>query len=122
MCCLLRCYQGDITEILLFNHAQTDTLRNLVDHYLRYKYCPPVNLGPDTIISPTGNCGNIQLKADYRFSTYLWSTGATASRIFVQQPGTYWVTVTDFMGNISRDTIRVYPPYSFNTPPSSVVC
>jgi hypothetical protein len=117
-----RYYHGDITEILLFNHAQTDTLRNLVDHYLRFKYCPPVNLGPDTIISPTGNCGNIQVKADYRFSTYLWSTGSTASRIFVQQPGTYWVTVTDFMGNISRDTIRVYPPYSFNTPSSSVVC
>ena len=117
-----RYYQGDITEILLFNHAQTDTLRNLVDHYLRYKYCPPVNLGPDTIISPTGNCGNIQLKAAYRFSTYLWSTGSTASRIFVQQPGTYWVTVTDFMGNVSKDTIVVKPPYDFHNPSTSILC
>lgn len=117
-----RYYQGDITEVLLFNNAQNDSTRNLVDAYLRFKYCPPVNLGPDTLISSTFNCGNIQLKPSYRFSTYLWSTGSTASRIFVQQPGKYWVTVTDFMGVVSRDTIEVKPPYSFNTPASNVLC
>jgi PKD repeat protein len=117
-----RYYQGDITEVLLFNNAQTDSIRNLVDNYLRFKYCPPVNLGPDTLISTTGNCGFIQLKAGYRFSTYLWSTGSTASRIFVTQPGKYWVTVTDFMGGISKDTIEVKPPYDFNVPSTNVLC
>ena len=117
-----RYYQGDITEVLLFNNAQNDSLRNLVDAYLRFKYCPPVNLGPDTLISSTLNCGNIQLKPSYRFTSYLWSTGSTASRIFVQQPGKYWVTVTDFMGVVSKDTIEVKPPYSFNKPASNVLC
>ena len=117
-----RYYQGDITEVLLFNNAQNDSLRNLVDSYLRFKYCPPVNLGPDTLISSTLNCGNIQLKPSYRFTSYLWSTGSTASRIFVQQPGKYWVTVTDFMGVVSKDTIEVKPPYSFNKPASNVLC
>jgi hypothetical protein len=117
-----RYFDGDITEVLIYNSSLVNASKDLVESYLRYKYAPPVCLGPDTLIAANSNCGNIQLKAQFRYSNYLWSTGATTSRINVQIPGTYWVRVTDFMGNISSDTIKVLPPYSYNYPQSNVVC
>jgi hypothetical protein len=117
-----RYFDGDITEVLIYNSSLLNTSKDLVENYLRYKYAPPVCLGPDTLIAANSNCGNIQLKAQFRYTNYLWSTGATTSRINVQNPGTYWVRVTDFMGNISSDTIKVLPPYSYNYPQGNVVC
>ena len=117
-----RYYDGDITEVLIYNNALIDFSRNQVEKYYRFKYCPPVTLGSDTVISINSNCGNLQLKAPFKYQSYLWSNGSTSSRIYVNQPGTYWVTVTDFMGNISSDTIKVYPPYSFNYPQNNFIC
>jgi hypothetical protein len=117
-----RYYDGDITEVLIYNTSLTNSSQKLIENYLRFKYAPPVNLGPDTIIALNSNCGNLQLKAQFRYTNYLWSNGSTAARINVQVPGKYWVRVTDFMGNISSDTINVYPPYSFNLPQNNIVC
>ncbi len=111
-----RYYQGDIGEILIYNNELSVNDRSLVDNYLRYKYAPPVNLGADTIISANSFCGSIQLKAQYKFQSYVWSNGSTASSIYATVPGTYWVQATDFLGNVSIDTIVVHPPFSVNEP------
>lgn len=39
------------------------------------------------------------------YKTYLWSTGETGNTITVNQAGTYYVTVEDYCGNLSSDTI-----------------
>lgn len=103
-----RYYQGDIGEILIYNTELSPSNRTLVDKYLRYKYAPPVSLGPDTLSNPATLCTNITLKAQSVYQSYLWSNGATTSSINVNAPGEYWVTVTDFLGNISSDTIQVF--------------
>jgi PKD repeat protein len=111
-----RYYQGDIGEILIYNTELTPVQKSLVDSYLRYKYAPPVSLGNDTIIAGNAFCTNIQLKAQYKFQSYLWSNGSTASSIYATAPGEYWVQATDFLGNVSTDTLIVYPPFELNEP------
>jgi PKD repeat protein len=119
---LTRYYQGDIGEILIYNNELSPSNKNLVDSYLRYKYAPPVDLGSDTIIAANALCGSINIRTKSRYQTYLWSTGSTVSSLTVTAPGTYWVTVTDFLGNVSSDTIKVYPPYSMNVPTNNQLC
>ena len=111
-----RYYQGDIGEILIYNTELSLAQKTIVDAYLRYKYAPPVSLGNDTILSGNSFCGNIQLKAQYKFQSYLWSNGSTASSIYATAPGEYWVQATDFLGNVSTDTLIVYPPFDINEP------
>ncbi|HIO72081.1 MAG TPA: PKD domain-containing protein, partial [Flavobacteriales bacterium] len=97
--------QGDIAEIILYDSLLSDSSRVMVEQYLRYKYAPPVNLGPD--ISLDGFC-DTALSAGERFVDYLWSTGETTDTITLDQPGTYWVSVTDIFGYTSSDTMHVY--------------
>ncbi len=117
-----RYYDGDIVEALIYNNVLSDSLRNTVDGYLRYKYAPPVDLGNDTIIAANALCGSLNIRTKSRYQTYAWSTGSTASAITVTTPGTYWVSVTDFLGNNSTDTIIVHPPYAMNTPVNDQIC
>ena len=42
------------------------------------------------------------------YDRYQWSTGETARELEVQQPGTYWLTVTDAKGCSGTDTITVF--------------
>ena len=46
-------------------------------------------------------------------TSYLWNDGSVVSQIIVNQPGVYWLTVTDRIGCSGRDTITV----SFKTLP-----
>jgi gliding motility-associated-like protein len=61
------------------------------------------SLGQDITICPESS---VTLSAPPNHLSYLWNTGATSSSINVNQPGTYWVTVTSTNGTAS-DTIVV---------------
>ena len=71
--------------------------------------CPSNNpdftftLGPDILICPESS---VTLNAPPNELSYLWNTGSTSSSINVNQPGTYWVTVTSTNGT-AIDTIIV---------------
>jgi gliding motility-associated-like protein len=56
------------------------------------------NLGNTIIATPGGHLSGLQ---------YTWSTGSTASTIVVNNPGTYWVNVTNSLGCTASDTIRI---------------
>lgn len=109
---------GSISEIILFNSVLTDSLRDLTHSYLRHKYAPPVNLGPN--ITQYGFC-DTTLYAGKRFDSYLWSDGSTADSLIVSEPGTYWVETVDIFGFTSSDTIEVVFP-EFQYPTSQLYC
>ena len=48
------------------------------------------------------------LDAGTGFSSYQWSTGVSTQSIVVNNPGTYWVTVTNTNGCTITDTIKAY--------------
>ena len=67
-------------------------------------YAKPTFLGPDTNIckgdSYTIDASNI-------FSSYLWSNGNTSSSIVIDEPGKYFVSVTNSLGHVLTDSINV---------------
>jgi hypothetical protein len=68
-------------------------------------------------------CTIFQLKAQSKYAAYLWSNGTTASKLIVNKPGTYWLTATDFLGNVTVDSIIIYPPHKDNFPQfSGILC
>ncbi len=105
-----RFFNGDISEIILYNTELSDEDRQQVELYLHDKYFPPVNLGHDFRIT-YGFC-DTAIKTAYKpwFTSYEWSTGETDSIIHVNKPGLYTVTVTDIFGFESSDDIRVFYP------------
>lgn len=65
---------------------------------------PPVTgLPPTDSVCPGGDT----IYAQPGQNTYLWSTGATTDRIFVNSPGNYWLEVTHICGDTVRDTISI---------------
>ncbi|MBU1720058.1 MAG: hypothetical protein KKA07_13415, partial [Bacteroidetes bacterium] len=101
-------WDGDYAEIIIYNQPLDETQRTQVEQYLRYKYAPPVNLGPDIKIE-YGFCDTL-VDAGDRFTSFLWSTGETTQTIDVNQGGKYWVDVTDIFGFPSSDTIIIIKP------------
>lgn len=63
-----------------------------------------LNLGKDTIICPNNS---IRLNAGKGYQSYLWNDLSTDSTLFINVPGTYYVTVKDFCGGQFADTIKV---------------
>jgi len=63
-----------------------------------------VNLGPDQSI-----CGNggLVLDAGNPGQTFAWSTGDNSQTVFIANPGTYTVTVTDQSGCDATDDINI---------------
>ncbi|NVO02169.1 MAG: PKD domain-containing protein [Bacteroidetes bacterium] len=103
-----RVWKGGVCEIVIYNSLLSTPEKNNIDNYLRFKYSPPVNLGPDINIA-YGLCDTI-IKAGSRFSNYIWSTGANSQSISAVNPGYYSVTATDIFGYQSADTILIYKP------------
>ncbi len=111
---------GYLAELIYYYSPLNDSLYNLNEQYLRYKYAPPVNLGYDIHI-PYGFC-DTTLDAGVRFTNYLWSTGDTTQTITVNQPGQYSVTVTDIFGFESFDSVMVYYPEMNNPVSDTLIC
>lgn len=65
---------------------------------------PPPNLGPDREMCPQNT---VLLRAGNRYFSYEWSDGSTDSVLTVNQPGKYWVKVTDSCTNVFTDTVEV---------------
>ncbi len=99
-----RFWEGYVPEVIAFSTTLGSNEIDSIHEYLRFKYAPPVNLGPN--ISQYGFC-DTSLYAGDRFESYLWSDGSTADSLIVSEPGTYWVEVTDIFGYESTDTIQV---------------
>lgn len=110
----------DIYEIILYNRLLTPTEQSSINQYLRQKYAPAVNLGPD-INTAYGYCNKL-LDASARFTNYLWSTGDTVQTISINNSGTYWVQVKDIFGYSSRDTINITFPSIATPTGSSILC
>ncbi|KAA2243751.1 PKD domain-containing protein [Chitinophaga agrisoli] len=90
----------------------TDNIGNIDTTYnfATLEAAPEVYLGPDIDTLKPGH--TIAINAPYRAAySYLWSTGDTTHFTLVDEPGTYWVRVTDrFCGTSSSDTIVVSRP------------
>lgn len=114
---------GNITEFIILNTVNEDTI-NLFKDYLRYKYSPPVNLGPNKFINSYSFCDSVSIEAESRFVNFLWSTGDTTNEISTNQPGDYWVRVIDIFGYESSDTIKVINNAidNFNQPNKTLIC
>lgn len=70
---------------------------------------PPItttNIGPDTTLC-TNDTGFLLDATQPGANTYVWQDGSTGSSFFVNLPGTYWVTLTNFVGCSYTDTIVV---------------
>jgi PKD repeat protein len=66
----------------------------------------------------------ITLNAGPDYFTYAWSTGAITNKITIGASGTYSVTVTNCLGNATKDTIEVtiHPLPSFNLGADETLC
>lgn len=100
--------EGYMAELIYYYDPLNDSLFELNKDYLHYKYAPPINLGYDSIVEH-GFCP-VVLRADTGYTSYLWSTGATADTCEVTESGTYWCEVTSVLGRTSRDTVLVSFP------------
>ena len=65
---------------------------------------PPDSLAADTIVCPNVP---ILLNAPKGYATYAWSDGSTAETLQIDQPGTYWLKVTNAHTCPNTDTINV---------------
>ncbi|MFH2141728.1 MAG: PKD domain-containing protein [Bacteroidota bacterium] len=101
--------EGYLLEVIIYYSPLNDSIINIVEQYLRYKYAPPVNLGYDIYI-PYGFCDTV-ISANSVFFNYIWNSGNindTLPYLTVNKSGLYSVTVTDIFGFESSDAIMVY--------------
>lgn len=100
----------DVAEVLIINDTVSLAQTNLIEQYLKFKFFPPVNLGPDLIDNYTLCATTLHTQGGY--ISHTWSTGASTDSLVVNNSGTYWVEVIDRMGLVSRDSIII----NFNHP------
>jgi len=112
---------GEVAELIVFNSAVGIVSKTEIEQYLRFKYAPQINLGPDIKI-PYGVC-DTSLDIGPNFTNILWSTGATTRKVNIEKPGKYWVTALDIFGYTTSDTINVFVPYSGISPATdTIIC
>ncbi|MCS6916909.1 MAG: gliding motility-associated C-terminal domain-containing protein [Chitinophagales bacterium] len=79
--------------------VQSDSINLLMLYPL-----PPDSLMADTVVCP--GAGKV-LQAPAGYAAYLWNTGTTDNKLFVNQAGSYWLEVTDENGCRNRDTFFI---------------
>lgn len=89
------CY--GISELLLTVNKLPEIETNAITYYCLNKYPKTITLNPGIIYNPANNY------------TYLWSTGETSFEIWVNEPGTYSVKVTNSNDCSKERTIIVEP-------------
>jgi gliding motility-associated-like protein len=53
--------------------------------------------------------GNLEIASANAYTNYQWSNGTAGKKMNIQQPGKYWLTVTDANGCSGTDSIVVFP-------------
>ncbi len=113
--------RGDLAELIVFNSNLSTTQRTEIEQYLRFKYAPQINLGPDIKIA-YGVC-DTTLDIGPNFTNIQWSTGATTRSIKVNKAGTFWVTARDIFGYETSDTINISIPFKGLLPSKdTIIC
>lgn len=69
-----------------------------------YKKIQPFSLGVDTALCPGKS---VLLQAPTGFQQYQWQDGTNGNNFLAASENSYYVTVTDFCGNVYSDTIQV---------------
>jgi gliding motility-associated-like protein len=94
---------GIFSVIVTDQHGCRSSDTTIITTYLAL---PASFLPADTAIC---SYGTLVLKSLQIFNQYLWSTNSTAPSVTINQPGTYWLQVTDNKNCVGKDTIIVNP-------------
>lgn len=113
-------YNGVVYEIVIVDTVLSASSYMDIYDYLIWKYQPPVNLGADIHLSYTFCDTTIQ--PSYKYKSYIWSTGDTTAFVKTSSPGTYWLSVTDFLGRTSVDTINVFRDVPHSALSDTIIC
>lgn len=106
-----RYWWGDLAELIIYCEPLSDTEIEVVEAYLRNKYAPRVNLGPD-IVRGYGLCNPVKLNAGDYFVEYAWEAPGMSNIpdtniIDFYGSGTVRVRVKDIFGYVSSDEVEV---------------
>ena len=112
---------ADIAEIIIFDREISPQEKSDVEQYLRFKYAPPVNLGPDITVN-YGFCPTTLNASKDWFTSYEWSTGDTTPTINIRDAGVYSITVTDIFGFTSSDTVNINIPQRPTLTGNQIIC
>ena len=117
-----RFWQGNVSELIIYDHALSNSQRDSIYKYFQNKYTPPVSIGSITV--NYGFCPTISISA-YKpwFTSYQWSTGQTTDTIVTSLTGHIFVTTKDIFGFTSSDTMKViYPGNLSPFPKNKTIC
>jgi PKD repeat protein len=115
-----RTWWGEFAELIIFSSVLSSEEVLTVENYLAAKYGPAAAQIPDVTV-PYGFCDTL-ICAPENFNSYQWSTGEESSCIEVNEPGQYYVTMSDYFGRTIRDTVFVSFPGNLQIPDTSRVC
>lgn len=92
-------YEAGIYTVTVMNGEGCVATDNIEVTY----YEPPIDLGPNTTICE-GTDFLIEIDGTFNFE---WQDGSTENFFIIQDPGIYWVDVSDFQNCRTRDSITV---------------
>ena len=113
-------YNGIVYEIVIVDTILSASSYMDIYDYLMWKYQPPVNLGADIHLSYSF-C-DTTLQPSHQYKSYIWSTGDTTAFVKTSNPGTYWLSVTDFLGRTSVDTVKVFREVPHSALSDTIIC